>query len=74
MSITKTAARVGGWILRRARERSTWFGLALAATAIGGPAAGLAVGKIGTIVGAVLGTGLVVTSTTTPDVATPDNG
>jgi hypothetical protein len=63
MNIKKTAANVGGWLVRRARERSTWLGLTVIATAIGGPAAGLAVGKAATIAGAVLGGGLVVAPT-----------
>lgn len=63
MNIKKTAANVGGWLARRARERSTWLGLTVIATAIGGPATGLAVGKVAMIAGAVLGGGLVVAPT-----------
>lgn len=63
MNIKKTAANVGGWLARRARERSTWLGLTVIATAIGGPAAGLAVNKAAAIAGAVLGGGLVAAAT-----------
>lgn len=64
MNIKKTAANFGGWLVRRARERSTWLGLTVIATAIGGPAAGLAVNKAAAIAGAVLGGGLVAAATT----------
>jgi hypothetical protein len=63
MDIKKTAANVGGWLARRARERSTWLGLTVIATAIGGPAAGLAVNKAAAIAGAILGGGLIVAPT-----------
>lgn len=65
MSIRKTAARLGGWALGRAREKSTWAGLAIVAGVIGGPAAGLAVSKIGTVAGLLLGAGL-ASATTKP--------
>lgn len=63
MDIKKTAANFGGWLARRARERSTWLGLTVIATAIGGPAAGLAVNKAAAIAGAILGGGLVAAAT-----------
>lgn len=50
---------VWSWLYNRAKEKSTWIGLATAATALGFPEIGLLVGKAGTIVVAVLAGGLI---------------
>lgn len=67
MSIKNVAARVGGWIAARAREKSTWAGLVVIATAIGGPAAGLAINNAGTIAGVLLGAGAVIAPTSSAE-------
>lgn len=51
------------WAGKRAKEPSTYAGLAIIAGAVGGPAAGVAVGKVGQVVGLIFGTGLVAATT-----------
>lgn len=55
--------KFGRWALARLRERSTMAGLAVLAGIIGGPAVGVAAGKVVTGLGLVLGTGLAAATT-----------
>lgn len=62
MTLSDRVNKIGAYIVRRAKEPTTWTGLTLLATLIGGPAAGIVVGKIGTIAGLVTGGALVTYS------------
>jgi hypothetical protein len=62
MTVGDRLNKIGAYLVRRAKEPTTWTGLALLGTLIGGPGVGVLVGKIGTIAGLVTGGALVTYS------------
>lgn len=66
MTITTLARRAGQWALRRARERSTWTGLAMLATALGFRELGGRIDDVAdalTLIGLASGAGLAAATT-----------
>jgi len=66
MTITTLARRAGQWALRRARERSTWTGLAMLAGVLGFRELGGRIDNIAdalTLLGLVSGAGLAAATT-----------
>lgn len=55
--------KIGKWVLRRLKERSTYVGLATAAVALGAEKLGAHIDQVGQIVGLVVGTGLITATT-----------
>jgi hypothetical protein len=63
MEMSMNTKTIVAWALQRARERSTWAGLAALAVAFGAPALGAQINQAGQIALIMLGAGL-STSTT----------
>ncbi len=63
MSITST--KVLGWLKRRAKEKTTWTGIASIAAALGAPQLGYHIEQVAQVV-MLVGGGLLVGVTSTP--------
>lgn len=55
--------KIGGWLLARLKEKSTWSGLAVIVATAGAEKAGVKLDQIGQIVGVVTGTALMTMTT-----------
>lgn len=63
IALKKLASTAASWVARRAKEKSTYVGLATVAAALGHETLGAQIGQVGQIVGVVLGTGLITATT-----------
>jgi len=53
------AKKVGHWIVKRAKERSTYAGLAVIASMLGASRLGMQIDQVGQAVGLIVGGGLI---------------
>lgn len=59
--------KVLGWVFARAKEPTTYMGLAVIAGAVGAPEVGVVVGKVGTGLAMVLGGGMIAHPSSPPE-------
>lgn len=57
------AKNIGKWIGKRAKERSTYTGLAIVASILGANKLGMQIDQVGQAVGLILGGGLMASQT-----------
>lgn len=69
MNILKPARAAARWLKRRLKERSTFIGAAMVATALGWPELAAKIGEFGQIAAILFGTGLAAATTSQhPDI------
>lgn len=65
----KQLKKIGRWIVRRLKEKSTFIGAAMVAAALGAPEVAAKIGEFGQIATILFGTGLAAATTSQhPDV------